>query len=76
MGSRTHSVFAGFLLLGSARRGIVVFFYDDVHVHICHHLAHHLAHVRHVRHRSVVTKAARMGHLGGILVVVEENFAG
>ena len=60
MGSRTHSAFAGFLLLERARLGIVVLFDHDVHVHICHHLAH-------VRHRSAVgTADARRGHLGGI----------
>ena len=83
MGSRTHGVFAGFLLLEIARRGIVVLFDRDVHVHICHHLArhhralYHLAHhLAHVRHRSVVTKRARRVHLGGMLAVIEEKYVG
>ena len=50
---------AGVILLGSARLRIIVFFDDDVHVHICHHLAH-------VRHGFADTKDTRMGHLGSI----------
>ena len=36
-----HSVRAGVVLMvfGNGRLGIVVFFDDDVHVHVCHHIA-------------------------------------
>ncbi len=59
MGSRTHSVLAGFALLRRAGLGIVVLFDDDVHVHICHHLAR-------VGRGTVGRRGAGRGHLGGM----------
>lgn len=64
-----HSVRVGVLLFCSAGLGIVVFFDDDVHVHICHHLAQ-------VRHGYASGTLVNNGHLGGISVMIDEKLVG
>ena len=67
----SDSVGAGVVLLvsGSARLGIIVFFDDEVHVHICHELAHvreGSAGIAQVRHGFATTKGVTNGHLVAI----------